>query len=136
MDVIGAVRTYLIADGGVSAATGGRVFGGELDHDEAALQPRAAVVLRYAGGGALGRAQNFGDRRIDLDCYGATAKEAADVWDACRMALKALTRRKVGNVLLHWAALSADGASGHDPQTGWPLCLGTFQVLAADIAAP
>lgn len=135
MDVVGAVRTYLLADAGVTAATSGRVYGGELDHDEQAQQPRAAIVLRYAGGGLLGRGQLYGDRRLDIDCLGADPKEAAAVWDACRTALKALQRQKVSGVLLHWAALSSDGVSGHDPQTGWPVCVGTFQVLAADITA-
>jgi hypothetical protein len=38
-------------------------------------------------------------------------------------------------VLIHWALCTTDGTSGHDPQTTWPICVGTFQVLAAEVAA-
>jgi hypothetical protein len=50
-------------------------------------------------------------------------------------ALKGMGTTVVGQVLIHWAICTADGTSGHDPQTTWPVCVGTFQVLAAEVAA-
>lgn len=135
MDVVGALRTFLEADSATATATGARIYGGALPKDELANQPRAAIVLRRAGGGAIGRGAAYGDKRIDVDAYGATEKEASDVFDAAYTALKALRRQLVGNVLIHFANVSADGASGHDPQTGWPLCIGSFQVLMAEVPA-
>lgn len=137
MDVVAAIRTYLLADATVASISGGRLYGGELDKDEEPNQPRAAAVLRRSGGGLMGRSQLYGDRRIDLICYGANPKEASDLFDACRDALKALQRHRdaATQVLIHWAVVSVDGVSGHDPQTAWPICIGSFQVLAADIAA-
>jgi hypothetical protein len=41
----------------------------------------------------------------------------------------------VNGVLLHWAICTSDGTSGHDPQTSWAVTVGTFQVLAAEVAA-
>lgn len=133
MDHIGALRTYLKADSGVSAITT-NVFGGKIPRSviEADANP-TCVVLRRAGGGALGRVNNFGDKRVDVDCYGANDKEASDLWDAVYAALKGMGTTVVDGVLFHWAACVADGTSGNDPQTTWPVCIGSFQVLIAEV---
>lgn len=133
-DVVGALRTYLKASD-VSVITTD-IFGGTLPRSftEGNSHP-TCVVLRRSGGGGMGRVNNFGDKRIDIDCYGATEKEASELWDAVYGALKGMGTRVVDNVLFHWAACVADGTSGHDPQTTWPVCIGTFQVLVAEVAA-
>ena len=137
MDVIGALRTYLRADTGVSTLAGTNVFGGQLPRSiqESSSGPPTAVVLRRTGGGSLGQTNNFGDKRVDVDCYGADTKTASDLWDAVYEALKGMGTIVEDEVLLHWAICVADGTSGHDPQTTWPVCIGTFQVLAAEVAA-
>lgn len=134
MDVVGALRTFLKADAGVSAITS-NVYGGSLPRSVDSAQPEASVVLRRAGGGAIGRVNQFGDKRIDVDCYGANEKEASDLFDAVYAALKGMGTQVVDQVLIHWAACVVDGTSGHDPQTTWPVCIGTFQVLVSEIAA-
>lgn len=134
MDVIGALRTYLAADAGVSAITTD-IFGGSLPKGTLAAGPGPVVVLRRVGGGTIGKVNNFGDKRVDVDCYGANEKQASDLFDAVYAALKGMGTRVVDNVLLHWAVPVVDGTSGHDPQTTWPVCIGTFQVLVAEVAA-
>jgi hypothetical protein len=136
VDVTGALRTFLLADAGVSALVGSQVYAGSLPREIQGLSdPPKAVVLRRAGGGVLGSVNNFGDKRIDIDAYGTNEKEASDIYDAAHLALKGMGTTVVGQVLIHWAIPTADGTSGHDPQTTWPVCVGTFQVLAAEVAA-
>lgn len=135
MDVVGALRTFLLADAGVTALTN-QVYAGSLPRSvQEASSPPTAVILRRAGGGNMGQTNNFGDKRIDVDCYGANEKTASDLFDAVYAALKGMGTTVVGQVLIHWAICAADGTSGHDPQTTWPVCIGTFQVLAAEVAA-
>lgn len=135
MDIIGALRAFLLADAGVTAITT-NVYAGSLPRSviEANATP-TCVILRRAGGGSIGSPNNFGDKRIDVDCYGVNEKAASDLYDAVYAALKGLQRKVVNQVLLHWANCVADGTSGHDPQTTWPVCVGSFQVLAAEVAA-
>lgn len=138
-DLLAALVIYLKADAGLTGFINGEVFGGELPREENVDMPQRCVVLNLAGGGMLGRAyQDYGDRRVDTFCYGRTLHEAEQVHMKVRAALKQLTRAKVvtpsGNVLIHWARLSSDGATGRDPETTWPLSLASYQVLAGDTA--
>jgi hypothetical protein len=135
VDVTGALRTFLLADAGVSALTT-QVYAGSLPREIQGLPDSpTAVVLRRAGGGIIGAVNRFGDKRMDVDCYGTNEKAASDLFDAVYAALKGMGTTVVGQVLIHWAICTADGTSGHDPQTTWPVCVGTFQVLAAEVAA-
>jgi hypothetical protein len=91
--------------------------------------------VRRVGGGGFGATNNFGDKRIDVDCYGVSEKAASDLFDAVYAALKGMGTIVVNQVLFHWCICVADGTSGHDPQTTWPVCIGTFQVLVSEVAA-
>jgi hypothetical protein len=135
VDVVGALRAFLLADAGVSAITT-NVYAGSLPRSVSeGTEAPTAVILRRAGGGSLGQTNRFGDKRIDVDCYGVNEKAASDLFDAVYAALKGMGTTVVNQVLLHWAICVADGTSGHDPQTTWPVCVGTFQVLASEVAA-
>lgn len=137
---IRAVAAYLRATAGVSALASTRVFIEELPQDENVQMPRAVVVISSAGGGLMGHAQKFGDRRIDVLCYGATPAKSRELHDEVRAALKLLLREKISDtnttsVLLHWARISADGTTARDPDTDWPVTGSSWQVLASDIPA-
>lgn len=135
-DPVTAVKDYLLADAGVSAQVGTRVFAGELPRSEVESMPRRAIVVRPAGGGLLGRAyQRYGDTRIDMSCYGATPHEAWALYRVARSALKHLRRAVVGDTLLHWARVSSDGTTLRDADTDWPVTLASWQVLGAETAA-
>ena len=136
VDPIPAVIALLKADGAVAAATGGRVFGAELPRGEVTSMPRAAVVVNAAGGGLLGGGyQEYGDIRVDVDCYGTTRATSADVYGAVYDALKHLRREVHATVLLHWARPSAKAVSAVDPDTGWPVTTSSWQLLASEVAA-
>ncbi|MEQ8834274.1 MAG: DUF3168 domain-containing protein [Miltoncostaeaceae bacterium] len=130
---IAALVALLQTDPPTAALTSGRVYGGELPREEVPQMPRAAVVLRPAGGGLLGRAyQAWGDVRVDVDCFGATPKAAWDLHRAVRTAMKAMRREVHDGTLIHWARLSADAVLARDPDTDWPTAPSSWQVLAAD----
>lgn len=137
VDPIAGVVAFLKADSAVSARTSGRVFGGELPRDQDTSMPRTCIVVLPAGGPrALGTAyQEYGDSRMDVLCYGSTLHEAWLTFLEARAALKALQREVHASVLLHWARESAGGHTGLDPETQWPSAVGSFQVLAAEVAA-
>ena len=135
LDTIGALTSYLKAAPDVYVASAGRVFGGELPRTENTSMSRAAIVVKRAGGGLLGTAyQEYGDIRVDIDCYGKTMREADQLYSVARLALKQLSRIVADGVLFHWARISSDGVSLRDPETDWPMCVGSFQVLVAEIA--
>lgn len=135
-DPLAALRIYLIADPDVNSLVDGRVWGGKLDEAENKNMRRANLVLVPAGGPAtLGRTNDFGDMRIDTICY---AEDEASAWMLYRTvlaAMKRLERQAIDGVLLHWAKPLTGGATGTDPLTNWPSCLGSFHVLAAEVPA-
>lgn len=135
VDPLAAVRTFLLADAGVIAAVGPRVFAGELPDVENGAMPRACVVLEPAGGPAEHGYQDYGKSRIDAWSYGGNMHEAYLVYLAVYEALKQLRRQKIGNVLVHAVEPSSKGASGRDPVKQWPLCLSSYLVQAAEIVA-
>lgn len=127
---------YLKADSDLAALVGARVFGGELDRRENPSMPRACVVVQPSGGGFLGlENQVYGDGRVDVDCYGATAWQAWQVYLAAEAALMSLEREVYASVLLHWAKPSSRGSQGRTPDLDWPIVLSSWQVLAGRVAA-
>jgi hypothetical protein len=136
LDTLGALVTFLKADPDVASASVGRIFPGELPRNENPSMPRAAVVVKRAGGGLLGTAyQEYGDIRVDVDCYGKTMREADQLYSVTRRALKQMNREVSGGILFHWARISSDGVGLTDPETDWAMCIGSFQVLVAEVSA-
>lgn len=141
-DVIAAVRAFLQADPGVAAAVGTqagygvRAFGGEFPRQLASTMPGAAVVVKAAGGGLLGAAQQrYGDTRVDVDCYGRTPHEAWDVYLDVAAAFDALDADEYAGGLLKGANVSSRGIQARDPDTDWPVVVATWQVVAGKDAA-
>lgn len=144
-DHLAALRTFLISDAGVAAATGGagsgsRVFAGQLPEKFVAsgLMPTGAVLITAAGGlGTFGGGyQQFGDRRVDVRSYGASPHSANDLWRVVHPALKNLARELIGDpaCLLHWARPAGGPLPLRDPDKDWPFVLSTWQVLSAEVA--
>lgn len=135
-----AVVAYLRSVPAVSALAGTRVFAEQLPASESTAMPRAAVVVASAGGGLMGHAQLYGDRRLAILCYGSSPAKSRDLHEEVRAAMKDLLRRKVSDsntsaVLLHWARISSDGTTGRESDTDWPVTGSSWQVLASDIPA-
>lgn len=135
VDPIAALRGFYLAQSDVAALVGTRVFGGEIPPSETRNMPRQCLLIQDAGSlGTFGEANRFGDVRIDLACYGATAYEAWQLRQTVKLATKERLRRVVHEgVLLHWMVQA--GGVGHlvDPQTGWPYHLTSWQLLAAEV---
>lgn len=135
-DPLNAVYAMLKADAAVTARVAARVFNKELPAGEDASMPRACVVISPSGGGALGGGyQQYGDVRVDAWCYGATLNEAWLVYLDVKAVMKAVKRTRWATVLVHWAKESSAGTLARDPVSQWPLCLSSYQVLVAEIAA-
>lgn len=139
-DPVRALVAYLRAQPGIAGLAGSRVFTEELPQTENVRMPQAAVVVSPAGGGLIGNAQLYGDRRVAIVCYGTTTATARTLYNEVRAAMKNLRRELVSDtattrVLLHWARISAEGSSGRDVATNWPVCTSSWQILAADVPA-
>lgn len=135
VDPVTALVTFLKADAPVAALASTRVFGGELPRGQVAEMPRAAVVLKPAGGpGGYGYIE-FAKVRVDVDCYAATVRDAWTLHLAVRTALKQMRRNVTGGVLLHSADVSADGVTARDPDTDWPVTVSSYLVSVAEVAA-
>jgi hypothetical protein len=129
-DPIEALVAFLKADAGVSAIAGTRVFGAELPRSEVDNMPRAAVVVKPAGGGLLGiRDQEYGDIRVDVDCWGATPRDGWMLYLAANAALKQLSHEEWTSVMLRSATPSGRGITARDPDTDWPVTMSSWQVL-------
>lgn len=136
-DVTATLRAYLLATAGVTAQVSTRAYAQELPRDLAADMPLKAVVVRSSSGGAgYGRLSlPLTSCRVDLTCYGATTVEAMDVFRAVDAALKYLSRRTQGTVLIHWATRDIAPIHGRDGDLPeWCFVFASYNVLAADVA--
>lgn len=126
----------------VNAVTAGRIFRPELDEDEIRNMPRAAVVIRRAGGyGMFGGSQvPIGDPRLDIVCYGQTYLQAEQtVAGEVVNALKALRGGVFGlgpgsMTRLYWARVEGGPNPMTDPEENWPMALVTAQVAHCELA--
>lgn len=134
LDPIAALRTTLLADHDVATITNERIFGGELPDSESKSQPRAAVVLKPAGGAGNpgGGYQQYGKTRVDVICFGETLNESWAVYLATYAALKGIRRVVSDGVLLHSADVSSKGVTARDAVKQWPITYSSWLVLAAE----
>jgi hypothetical protein len=134
VDPIAAVVGFLGADSAIGALAEDRIWGGELPPEYIQHWPGAATGAPPPGGGLLGRGyQQYGDHRIDVDCYGTTRPSSYKLYLAVRRALKDLRRAVHDDALLHWARVSSEGRTLVDPNTGWPLTIASWQVLVGEV---
>lgn len=136
-DITSALILLLQAEAGVSALAGSRVYGLELPRHEAAHMPRPLIVIEPTGGIMPPYTQSLrlDAARIDTYCFGETPMRAMELRRAVRLALRGVSRLRVGSTLLHWVRPAGGYASGRDPQTGWPRVWESWSVLAAEQAA-
>jgi hypothetical protein len=130
VDLISALVAYLKNEIDVDS-----IYGGELPRSENTSMPHAAIVVKRAGGFGGEAYQRYSTTRIDVDCYGPTLLEASELWDSVKDCLKQMRRNVTSGVLIHSASVSADGVTAHDTDTDWPMCVGSFSVLAAEVEA-
>ncbi len=131
-NVIGALASYLLADSGVAARAGTRVYPMELTFTtEGKLagtdleMPQDCILLRPAGGSDD---RNIHALRVDALCYGETMRSAELVRLDLHAAMRPLDRVKQGTVLLHGATLSSGASAFRDRDTAWPAMVETWLV--------
>lgn len=133
-DVLAAVRTYLLADAYVSGLCSTRVFASEFPKSEAPSMPRKMVVIVYSGGFERVATDPMVRPRMDIYSYGETFHEAAKVDGAVYDALKGVSRRRVGEVLLYAVSLAGGPVTLRDSDAGWPVLVRSVSVAADERA--
>ena len=126
-DPIADIRALLVADAGVSALVGERVYHSELPESESPNMPQQAVVVAQAGG--PGRPKKLKTRTIRLDtiCYGATLYESLQLHLVVREALETLS---VPTGSVKSVETVSDGQNARDPLKQWPVCFASYRLLS------
>lgn len=151
MDRVAAIVQFLKTQTSVTDVVGQRIFDHEIPDAAVARMPRPTVVVMYGGGGrSIGGPQNdFSDGRIDVRCYAwKTKNSAAEIEELVYNVLRRVTRKVVGNALIHWCRDASGVSVGREPTApllpgvpvdqsrSWPYAFRSWQVLAADIPVP
>ena len=137
-NIASALRVFLLADAGVSALVGARVFAVELPKAEAALMPRQCIVIKPSGGPSFepGSYIPHEYQTLDVFSYGETPFEADGVRDAVNNSFRLLRRGRTGETLIHWVQPAGGWASNRDPDADWPYGFQSYQAFyALDAAA-
>jgi hypothetical protein len=132
-DPIGAIRALLAADAVVAAMAGADVFGGELPTEAVARLPKGMVLVQASGGPSL-TGETYAEhdtQRIDITCYGKTAREAEVLRQNCALTLRRVRRQTIAATLLHWIAPAGGVLPGRERDGGWPFAMQSFQVFHA-----
>ena len=139
IDILEAVRAFLLDQAGVRAVLDGGIYIGELEGAEVPLMPRKAAVIVPAGGLDNQSYVPIGSPRVDIWCYGKLYSECSDVDLAICDALASMrrTRQAVSSsfVLLQDAFYASGPYTARDPDTGWPIVHRQYTIHAAEIAA-
>lgn len=132
-DLIAALTAILAGDTAVAAMAGAEIYGGELPAAAVARLPIGAVVVQASGGAAMtaGTYVEHDAQRIDVTCYGKTARQAELLRSACALALRRVRRRAVSQTLIHWIDSAGGVLSGRERDGGWPTAFQSFQVFHA-----
>jgi hypothetical protein len=144
-DPLATLRTIIGLDAGVLGLLGGdatRVFIGELPREQAALMPRACVLVQPSGGLPEPSYMQLARPRVDVRAYGRTPNEAWVLSLALHDLLKNLQRRNAAasssgtKALIHSASLSGGPSLLRDADGDWPMALRTYELLVAEVAVP
>ena len=135
VDILKAVRAFLLADSTITAEVSTRVFALELPKAEAESMPRKCVVLSLAGGSEPRDYVRRTWLRLDVWNYGLTPIQTMDVQRVTHYALKELARTKQGDTLLHNAAQSSGPRYFKTPDEDWPVTIESWMVLASEVTA-
>lgn len=126
IDVVTALRDFLLSDADVYALVGDRIYGDEVGEVE--NMPQKCIVIIETGGQPINSFLPINKPKLDLYCYGETYVEAAIVDKAVAYALKYLDRKTIYKSLLHGAEIVTGAWSLRDPDTGWRMKMRSITV--------
>jgi hypothetical protein len=132
VDVLVAVRAFLLADTDISALTA-KVFVGELPQEENIEMPQKCIVMRGSGGSDNNDYREIVKPRIDIYAYGETYEEAGKVDLAVYSAMKHLMRKTISGTLLHSVACGGGPIQVKHSGTGWSIVWRSYTVTASDV---
>lgn len=141
-DPMGVLRTIVGLDAGLTAATAGRIYVGELPPAEAASQPRAAILLQPSGGLPERGEAALSWPRVDARCYGATPNEAWRLSLLLHAVLKGIHRRVAAasssgdRGLVHRATPAGGPTLLRDADGDWPMVLRTYELMVSEVPVP
>lgn len=138
-DLIGAIIALIEADTDAATLHAGRVYGGEIPEDQQAVMadecPPTVVVRASPGITQFGQAfQQFGDRHLDVFCYGPTPGDAELLWRTIHPVLKQVSHQIWLGCLIYWVKPTGQPVPQRDPDTQWPYVFNSYQTLAAEVA--
>ena len=133
-DAIIALRAIVLADAGVAALVGARVFGDELPDLEAPNMPRYACVLSPAGGPPDHSYVPISRQSIDVRAYGPTPLGAKKLHLAVHNVLKNLRRSVSLGTLIHSLTVESGPYALREPEAGaeWPLVFASYGLLVSE----
>ena len=133
LPVVNRIRNELADDAGVDTLVSGRVHTHEPDPGDVQVPFRAFIVLRQVGAPRVSglRMVPVQVARIQAQCYGTTAANAADVWGAVVAALHGQGPRIHSNGVGIFATFDDTGGSDNaDPDTKQPVMTGFIEAFA------
>ena len=141
MSAVTATVAVLLADSGISAVAGARVWGMEIPRDcteheapctEARHMPRACIVVKPSGGAGTGQgARSYAPwhvRRFDVFAYAETPNDANSLAEQVYDFMTQLRQILAAGTLLKDAVAVAGPIPNRDPDTDWPYAMSVFEV--------
>jgi hypothetical protein len=127
VDALQAVRDFLVAQGALTALTGGRIWAGR-DVPPPGYQPAdgGAICLNVRGG-SVDESDALVLPSVQFKCYGADEVGANEVYRALYDAL-----HNAQAAVVRWARCEILGQTLQEPETGWTFVLAFFQVTIAN----
>lgn len=143
-DVPGLVVRLLKASALVTAVVpAARIWAEEIPASETDQWPpneaRASIVVQSSAGGFAAWGRTFvraGAARVEVRCYGPTAKACADAWNVVYPTLKHVRRQVQGSTLAYGVVPTVERTMLREPDTGWWFAYGAFEAIAAEMPAP
>lgn len=133
-DVMGALRTMVLADSDVFGLVGDRVYVNKIPRsvieDADTFHPPKMLVLRMAGGAGKADLLPIDQPTISTLCYGETDEEADRVRRGVWELFVAARRVTHDQVLIHHINPTGGAVPNVEPDLVWPVIAQTYTVLA------
>lgn len=132
-NAVSAIILYLKSLPEIDEWTDGRIWGSRLPDGEASSMPRACIIVRPVGGGALGTAGTMPttDESLDVRTYAQSEFEAHQLAVAVSAHLHQASHVGTNAGRIIWCRRASSPLQAVEPDTEWPFTLTTWQVYGA-----
>ncbi len=133
-DLMGALRTLVLAESEITDLVGTRVYVNSIPRDvikeASTFHPPKILVLRQAGGFGNADLLPTEDQSVNALCYGETDHEARKVRRAVHQLFKYLSRETHDSVLIHHINPTGGPIPSVEPDLVWPAVAQSYTVYA------